>query len=172
MGARQAILPPPVPAEMAFTDLAVAVVALLSTGTLLALVAVVALAGLFFNGVFNMRVAALKNNVVVGLLEAFDLEDAQLSMPDCTVRLATELDVVAPVARPRQITPKEFRDLFSPAELAAIIASADIDVRVLLYKISTTGNSVDLDSPEVKAGLQHLQSKSLLTDTRRVAILA
>jgi len=119
-----------------------------------------------------MRITALKNGVIVAVLEARDLADAQESMPGCVVRLALAADVVPPAPAPRQITPKEFRDLFTAAELAAIITSADTGVQVLLYKIATTGATVDKDSLDVQNGLMYLQTKNLLTELRRLAILA
>lgn len=156
---------------MASTALVVVVVGPVSIALTQVQVAVVAPAGQSFSGVLDMRVAALKNGVVVAVLEARDLADAQDSMPGCVVRLAISGDILVVIGA-RQITPKEFRDKFTPAELGAIIASTDVGVRVLLYKISTTGDSVDLDSVDVQNGLLYLQAKQLLTDTRRTAILS
>jgi hypothetical protein len=157
--------------EMASTGQVAAEVVPASTVLTQVLVAVVALAGQFFSGVLNMRVAALKNNVLVAVLEARDLADAQDSMPDCVVRLATPADIPVVVGA-RQITPKEFRDLFTEPELAAIVMSADPGAQMLLYKIATTGATVDMDSSDVQNGLLYLQSKGLLTATRRLVIQA
>jgi hypothetical protein len=70
---------------------------------------------------------------------------------------------------PRTISVQEFRGRFTDAELAGIVSSADVSVKVLLVKLQTRID-VDLNDPQIAAGLDLLVSKSLLTAPRRSVI--
>jgi len=74
---------------------------------------------------------------------------------------------------PRVITTEAFRDRFTPAELLAIVASSDAQIKYALLKLSTKEQPlVDLDNPEVIATMDRLVTLSLVTAARKTAILA
>ncbi len=73
----------------------------------------------------------------------------------------------------RVITTEAFRDRFTPAELLAIVASADAQIKYVLLKLSTKEQPfLDLDNPEVIATMDRLVTLSLVTAPRKTAILA
>lgn len=73
----------------------------------------------------------------------------------------------------RVITTEAFRDRFTPAELLAIVASADAQIKCALLKLSTKEQPlIDLDSPEVIATMDRLVTISLVTAARKTAILS
>ena len=73
----------------------------------------------------------------------------------------------------RIITTEAFRDRFTPAELLAIVASADAQIKYALLKLSTKEQPlVDLDNPEVIATMDRLVTLSLVTAARKTAILS
>ena len=86
----------------------------------------------------------------------------------------TEIDAerhILPVSR--VITTEAFRDRFTPAELLAIVASADAQIKYALLKLSTKEQPlVDLDNPEVIATMDRLVTLSLVTAARKTAILS
>ncbi len=86
----------------------------------------------------------------------------------------TETDAekhILPVSR--VITTEAFRDRFTPAELLAIVASADAQIKYALLKLSTKEQPlVDLDNPEVIATMDRLVTLSLVTAARKTAILS
>ena len=78
---------------------------------------------------------------------------------------------VPPVSR--IITTEAFRDRFTPAELLAIVASADAQIKYALLKLSTKEQPlIDLDNAEVIATMDRLVTLSLVTAARKTAILA
>ena len=78
---------------------------------------------------------------------------------------------VLPVSR--VITTEAFRDRFTPAELLAIVASADAQIKYALLKLSTKEQPlIDLDNPEVIATMDRLVTLSLVTAARKTAILS
>ena len=73
----------------------------------------------------------------------------------------------------RIITTEAFRDRFTPAELLAIVASSDAQIRYALLKLSTKEQPlIDLDNAEVIATMDRLVTLSLVTTARKTAILA
>jgi hypothetical protein len=91
-----------------------------------------------------------------------------------TVIVYTEPDSLAQmVPISRIITTEAFRDRFTPAELLAIVASADAQIKYALLKLSTKEQPlVDLDNPEVIATMDRLVTLSLVTAARKTAILS
>ena len=75
----------------------------------------------------------------------------------------------AAVLPPSAITAAEYILLFTPAETAAIRASADLVVQQFLLAVEVA-QSVDLADPHVLLGLQYLVSIGLLTAGREAAI--
>lgn len=75
---------------------------------------------------------------------------------------------------PRVISPYEFRQRFTEAEMDTVNGLAfagDIAVRRLMLKLTTT-EAVDLDSPTTIAGVQYLASQAAITAERAAEILA
>lgn len=96
----------------------------------------------------------------------------ELSTTATTIVVTTGDDVfVSPVSR--VITTEAFRDRFTPAELLAIVASADAQIKYVLLKLSTKEQPfLDLDNPEVIATMDRLVTLSLVTAARKTAILS
>lgn len=73
----------------------------------------------------------------------------------------------------RIITTEAFRDRFTSAELLAIVASNDAQIKYALLKLSTKEQPlIDLDKAEVIATMDRLVTLSLITAARKTAILA
>lgn len=91
-----------------------------------------------------------------------------------SIILYTEVDAekhLSPVSR--IITTEVFRDRFTPAELLAIVASSDAQIKYALLKLSTKEQPlIDLDNTEVIATMDRLVTLSLVTTARKTAILA
>jgi hypothetical protein len=86
-------------------------------------------------------------------------------------------DLVAQPAFPRRIDAAAFRDRFTPAELAGVTALAyggtgDVPAQLLLLKVATNRDGIDLDDAETIGGLDYLISKGKITAPRKVEILA
>jgi hypothetical protein len=64
------------------------------------------------------------------------------------------------------ITAEAYRSMFTDAELAAMVSSTDVNVKVLVLKVQTT-QGFTWDNPSVAAGLDYLVSKGILTPARR-----
>lgn len=85
-------------------------------------------------------------------------------------RTGTDAALVPPA---RTITTEAFRDRFLPAELAAIVAATDAQIRVALLKLSTKEQpTITLDNPEVIATMARLVTLGLITPARSAEILA
>ena len=74
------------------------------------------------------------------------------------------------------ISAAEFRDRFTSAELFGITTLAyagtgDPAVQLLLLKVTTNHDGIDLASADVRAGLDYLITKGKITPTRKVEIL-
>ena len=81
-------------------------------------------------------------------------------------------DVFVPPSS-RIITTEAFRDRFTSAELLAIVASTDAQIKYALLKLSTKEQPlIDLDNAEVIAIMDRLVTLSLITAARKTAILA
>ena len=85
-------------------------------------------------------------------------------------------DLAASLAPPRIISAAEFRDRFTPTELAGISALAysgtgDVPAQLLLLKVATNRDGIDLSSADVVGGLDYLISKGKLTAPRKAEIL-
>ena len=93
---------------------------------------------------------------------------------ESSIIVYTETDAekhLPPVSR--VITTEAFRDRFTPAELLAIVASADAQIKYALLKLSTKEQPlIDLDNPEVIATMDRLVTLSLVTAARKTAILS
>mgnify|MGYP003456994303 FL=1 len=81
-----------------------------------------------------------------------------------------------PVDASRIISAAEFRDRFTPAELAAISALAyagtgDVNAQMLLLKVATNRDGINLDTADVIAGLDYLVTKNKITAARKLEIL-
>lgn len=75
---------------------------------------------------------------------------------------------------PRSIPASEFRDRFTTQELAGILTAAyggDINAQLLLLKVQTNTNGIELDTDETIQGIQYLQSIGVLTTDRAAVIL-
>lgn len=77
----------------------------------------------------------------------------------------------------RNITPEQFRDRFTAAELAGITSLAysgtgDATVQIMLLKATSATEGIDLGSAEVISGLDYLVSKGKLTAARKAEVLA
>lgn len=79
----------------------------------------------------------------------------------------------APSASSRTITTEAFRDRFTAAELAAVVASTDPQIRIALLKLATKEQpTIDLDNAEVVATMARLVTLTLITPARSAAITA
>ena len=65
----------------------------------------------------------------------------------------------------------QFMVLFTAAEQAAIVASADTQVKLFLL-MATGADGLDLGNAEVVAGIEYLASLGLITAARATEILA
>lgn len=80
---------------------------------------------------------------------------------------------VPPPAPPqRLISVQEFRSRFTNLEQAATVTSLNAEVKVLVFKLSTRLEPVDLDDPQVIAGVDLLIAQGITTPVRKAAILA
>ena len=68
----------------------------------------------------------------------------------------------------RYVTAEQFRDRFTAAELAAILAAQQTDAQIaqFLYLVATATGPFSLDDPRVVAGLPYLVSKGLIASNR------
>ena len=68
----------------------------------------------------------------------------------------------------RYVTAEQFRDRFTGAELAAILAAQQTDAQIaqFLYLVATATDPFSLDDPRVVAGLPYLVSKGLIASNR------
>lgn len=82
----------------------------------------------------------------------------------------TVVTVTAPVAT-NFIPTYEFILLFTPAEHAAIAASADQTVQQFLMAL-TTAQQIDLNSPTIQGAMAYLVGVNLLTQANATLILA
>lgn len=64
------------------------------------------------------------------------------------------------------VSAESYRSMFTDAELAAMVASTDVGVKVLVLKVQTTQGFL-WDNPSVAQGLDYLVSKGILTAARR-----
>lgn len=101
-----------------------------------------------------------------------DLERTSLSLAQIGLIMAV-LDAHDPDTPPRVriLSPREFRQLFTDAELDAILDSSDTFVRRLIAKLYTS-DAIELDDPEVQAGVNHLVTLGLLTAERGSEVLS
>lgn len=85
----------------------------------------------------------------------------------------TESDI--PVVEMSRIIPAyAFRDRFTDKEMDAILDlaySGDKVARVLLLKLQTANDGIDLSSQTTLDGLNYLLSKSVITPERKIEIL-
>lgn len=85
-----------------------------------------------------------------------------------------ESDQPAPPVR--RVTAAEFRDRFTLSEQAAITSLAytgggDVTAQVLLMRLATNRDGIDLDAAETVAGLDYLVSKDVIAAGRLAEIL-
>ena len=68
----------------------------------------------------------------------------------------------------RYVTAEQFRDRFTGAEMAAILAEQQTDAQIaqFLYLVATATGPFSLDDPRVVAGLPYLVSKGLIASNR------
>ena len=87
------------------------------------------------------------------------------SIPSRT-RLPSKPAEAAPADR--YVTAEQFRDRFTGAELAAILAAQQTDAQIaqFLYLVATATGPFSLDDPRVVAGLPYLVSKGLIAANR------
>ena len=89
-------------------------------------------------------------------------------------RAATDAEVTAyraSVALPLNYTFLQFMALFTPSEQAGVVGSADPQVK--LFTLMGAGAGVlQLNNPEVMAGVNYLASTGVITTARAAAILA
>ncbi len=77
----------------------------------------------------------------------------------------------APAPPTQGLTFLQFMALFAPAEQAAIVASADAQVKLFTLMASGASGAISLTNPEVVAGVGYLASIGLVTAARAAAIL-
>jgi hypothetical protein len=65
----------------------------------------------------------------------------------------------------------QFMELFTQAEQVAAIGSTDVNIKIFIMKGAGAG-LLDLNNPEVIAGVNYLVSIGILTQARATAILA
>lgn len=119
------------------------------------------------------------------VIVASDLATVQTLHPDrlCVERgsaadLAAADVVLAAVAPAPRIVPAwQFRDRFTHAELSGIThlaysGTGDAVAQLLLLKVATSTEGVNLDSPEVAAGLDYLVGKGVLAPARAAEVLS
>lgn len=72
------------------------------------------------------------------------------------------------------VTAAEFRDRFTATEQAAFmrLALSDDTAAVILLRLSTASAGIDLASASVRAGLDHLTTRGVLTSERAAEILS
>ena len=116
--------------------------------------------------------------IVADLATARVLNPGMLCLPRGTGADLTAIDPPAPlVPGERRIPASEFRARFTDAELAGVSMLAyggtgDATAQVMLLKISTASEGIDLDSAPVIAGLDYLVAKGKLEAGRKAEILA
>lgn len=126
-----------------------------------------------------MAYAVISGGIVINVVEA----DADFAAAHGLVALTQSAGIgwqyaggvftapEAPPAEPPTLSVKQFRDLFTGDELAAIAASDIAGVRLLLLKL-TTRSDVPMGHPDVIGGLAYLVSVGLLTEERKASILS
>jgi len=77
-----------------------------------------------------------------------------------------------PAPPSRLISVQEFRSRFTDLEQAATVTSANAGVKVLVFKLSTRLEPVNLDDQQVIAGVDLLIAQGILSPARKAAILA
>ena len=72
-----------------------------------------------------------------------------------------------------EVTSQQFRDRFTEAETESILvlAQTDINVSLLLFKLQTTSEYLNLENQTLINGIDYLVSKGLLTRNKANAIL-
>jgi len=115
--------------------------------------------------------------IVADLSTAQVLNPGMLCVPRGTGADLTAIDPVQSGSQTtRRIPASDFRDRFTPAELAGVSMLAysgdgDVVAQLLLLKVATNRDGIDLDSPETIGGVDYLISKGKLAATRKVEIL-
>ena len=77
-------------------------------------------------------------------------------------------------ASPRVIPASEFRDRFTQTELAGVLSAAysgDVNCQLLLLKVQTNTDGIQLDSTDTVQGIGYLESINVLTAERAAQIL-
>ena len=96
----------------------------------------------------------------------------ELSVNAEQIVVTTGDDVFVPPSS-RIITTEAFRDRFTSAELLAIVASTDAQIKYALLKLSTKEQPlIDLDNAEVIATMDRLVTLSLVTASSKTATIA
>jgi hypothetical protein len=127
----------------------------------------------------SQRCAQLAGGVVVNVVIANPASapaNVDCSNPAAQVGWTFASGVYTPVTAPvvyqtSGLSFLQFMDLFSPPEQAAIVTSADTQVRLFVLMASGAG-SLDLANPLVVAGVNYLASTTLVSPSRVAAILA
>ena len=127
------------------------------------------MAKLIFSGPTRESDAELARTAAVS---AGDLVHVHIIPAEDIIVVTTGDDVFVPPSS-RIITTEAFRDRFTSAELLAIVASNDAQIKYALLKLSTKEQPlIDLDKAEVIATMDRLVTLSLITAARKTAILA
>lgn len=88
----------------------------------------------------------------------------------------TGADIEQPASQ-RIITAAQFRDRFTEAEMMAITKKAyggtgDAPMQLLLLKLATSADGVNLDADSVIAGIDYLVTKGVIIAERKAQLLA
>lgn len=129
-----------------------------------------------------MRCAEILNGVVVNVIEAdpatFSPTDGSLIVASDTAQVGWTYasGVFTPVApasayQTTGLSFLQFIALFTLTEQAAIVNSADTQVKLFLL-MATGAGALDLGNPEVVAGVNYLGSLNLIAASRIAAILS
>jgi hypothetical protein len=76
-----------------------------------------------------------------------------------------------PLPPPQQLSFLEFMSLFTENEQAAIIASADVKVKMMIIR-AAGATYINMDNPEINVGVNYLASLGLVETSRVATILA
>lgn len=84
-----------------------------------------------------------------------------------------DIPVSAQAPSPRSVSVMEFRSRFTDAEMTAILIASRTDATVALFLLKLqTRTEIDLDDPNVSAGLTYLTAATLLAAGRKSQLLA
>ncbi|MCX7900544.1 MAG: hypothetical protein N2444_10795 [Methylocystis sp.] len=126
-----------------------------------------------------MRLALVKDGVVDNVIEAdadfsmpgFDVIASDIAGPGWTYDGARFAPPVAQAPPPATVGFLDFMNLFTQPEQAALVNSADTQVKLFMAQSMGVGE-IDLGDPRVAAALDYLVAAGILAASRKTPILA